>query len=112
MNLVIQDIWSPDLKPPSEGQPDDLENYRVLIQVALSEVGHNGREMFGLTVTSPSKCAAIEPPAFITHTLVLNSFSWELVRAHIEKLLRHCSSADNWDQAIRILSPYLRYSDE
>jgi hypothetical protein len=112
MRLYIQTIWSPDLNPPSEGLPDDVEDFDILIQVLLGESGKPGGEVFSFSVTSPVALSKTESSRFISHTLVLDSFNWESIQKHLEKLLMHTASCKNWNEVIKRLSEYLKYSDE
>ena len=110
MNLQIDDLWSPDLHPPRAGLPAGA-GFDVLVQVSLSEAGQAGEEMFGFRVCAPSALAETPSGRFVTSTLVLDEFSWELVRRRVEKLLRQCDSASGWSEAIARLRPYLSHSD-
>ncbi len=111
MKLLIEDLWSPDLAPPSFGLPANLASFRVFVQVALAQQGEPGREVFEFTVAPADRLAATEDGAFVSHVLVLNDFSWAVIRERLEKLLRHTESCANWQDAIRVLAGYLRWSD-
>ena len=111
MKLVVDSLWSPDLTPPSTRVPANATSFRALVQVAVVERGAPGREVFGLTALSPDQLAAAEPGSFISHTLVLQRFSWEEIRTRVEKLLRHTESCSSWSDAIRTLAGYLSHSD-
>jgi|SRR5215218_3573186 len=113
MQLRVQGLWSPDLSLPSEGEvrPDDLGDFHVFMQVALEEVGKDGAEVFGFFVASPSALSRAEVGSFISHTLVLESFSWAAVRARLEKLLMHTHSATTWPEVTERLSGILFASD-
>ena len=113
MNLVIYGMWSPDLHPPDEGEgrPLDLTDFSVFVQVALNEIGDGGSEVYGLNVCSPSVLARTESGAFVSHTLVLERFSWEAIRARLDKLLMHTRSASTWDEVNARLSGLLFPSD-
>jgi hypothetical protein len=112
MDLEIRSLWSPDLNPPSEGNPEDVEDYSVFVQLTLGERGQQGTEVFGLTVCSPSQLRA-EDGRFVTHTLVMRAFSWGALRSRLDKLLRHAGvpRATSWDEVIGRLKPYLHASD-
>jgi hypothetical protein len=75
MKLEITAFWSPDLDPPSEGVPADPEDFEILMQVAVSELGKPDEEVFGFTVCSPSALARVTTDRFVSHTLVLDRFS-------------------------------------
>ena len=110
MKLYIDSLWSPDLDPPSSGLPHHLQSFDLLVQVALSERGQRGREVFSLRVCTPERLAAAEPGQFVSHVLVLRQFSWSSVTERLERLLRHTESCSTWGECIAALSPYLRYS--
>jgi hypothetical protein len=112
MDLEIRSLWSSDLNPPSEGTPEDVENYSVYVQLSIGERGQRGAEVFGLTVCSPSQLRA-EDGQFVTHTLVMRAFSWKALRSRLEKLLRHVGAprATRWAEVIERLKPYLHASD-
>jgi hypothetical protein len=57
MKLRIEDTWSPDLNPPSTGEPADSRDFDILAQVAVVAAGQVGREVFSLRVCSPSALA-------------------------------------------------------
>ena len=111
MKLVVQTLWSPDLTPPSTGVPVDLTSFSVFMQVAVAERGAPGHEVFGFTVSSVDQMARTAPGSFISHTLLLQRFSWEEVRTRVEKILRHSESCSSWSDAIRVLAGYLKHSD-
>ena len=112
MKLEIQTIWSSDLNPPSEGLPEDLEDFDIFMQVVLGEVGKPGGEVFNFNASSASALSKIESNRFISHTLVLDSFDWRSIQNRLEKLLRHTASCTNWSEVIKSLSGYLKFSDE
>lgn len=112
MKLEIKTIWSPDLNPPSEGLPDDVEDFDILMQVSLGEIGKPGEEVFNFSVISPFALSKLESNRFISHTFVLDSFEWSVIRKSLEKLLMHTAACKNWNEAIKSLSDYLKYSDE
>ena len=113
MRLRVYGMWSPDLQPPLEGEglPPDLTDFDVFVQVSVEEVGKPGSEVFAFTVCSPSALTRIESGTFVTHTLVLERFSWEAIRSRLDKLLMHADSAATWGEAIERLSGELAYSD-
>lgn len=112
MDLEIRDLWSPDVNPPSEGLPPDVDDYSVFVQLSLGERGKRGEEVFGLIVCSPSQLRA-EDGQFVTCTLVMARYSWPQLKARLEKLLRHTGAvrAQSWDEVMSRLKPYLRASD-
>ena len=110
MNLQINHLWSPDLDPPGSGLPTE-SGFDVLLQVSLSEVGQAGEEVFGCRVCAPSVLGETPSGRFVTSTLVLDEFSWDLVHRRLETLLRQCDSSSNWSDAIARLRPYLSHSD-
>ena len=112
MKLEIKTIWSPDLNPPSDGLPPDLEDFDIFMQVSIGESGKPGGEVFNFNISSPSALSRIDHNRFISHTLVLKRFEWNVIRKSLEKLLRHTSSCKNWNEAIKNLSCCLQYTDE
>ena len=110
MKIKIDNMWSPDLNP-TDGVPDDLASFEIGITVSLSEIEEPGSEVFYLTVCDSKTLCEIENGRFVSHTLVLEQFSWDDIKYRIEKLLRHTESAKNWDEVILALSGCLRYSD-
>ena len=113
MRLEVYSLWSPDLAPPleGEGRPPDLTDFRVFVQASIYEVGREGGEVFGFYVCSPSALARVEPGTFVTHTLVLERFSWGAIRARLDKLLMHAGSASTWEDVARKLSGALFPTD-
>lgn len=103
-------MWSPDLNPPSEGTPEDLNNFSIILQISIGEVGKPGGEVFSLTVCSPSMIEK-ESGLFIQHTLVLDKFDWEIVNRRIEKLLTLVQNSTSWNEVILKLAGLLHYSD-
>jgi hypothetical protein len=111
MKLTIEDLWSPDLVPPSSGAPANTTSFRVFVQVALAELGRPGREVFSFTAVSPDRLANGRDGDFVSHSLVLTRFSWETIRARLERLLRHTESCSSWQQATLALAGCLRQND-
>ena len=111
MKLVIEDLWSPDVNPPSSGDPADLVSFEVLVQVALSEEGAPGREVFSFTVASPDRRSRTEPGTFVSHMLVLDKFSWGDIRSRVEKVLRHTQSCASWHEVLLALAGCIRSND-
>jgi hypothetical protein len=105
--LVIRDLWSPDLNPPSEGLPPDLRDFEVFVQVAITDQS-SGVEVFGFNVCSRSR---ILVGSFVTQTLVLDEFSWPRLREALEPVLEIASRAGDWDQAIERLASVLHAQD-
>lgn len=112
MELEITALWSPDLDPPSEGTPADPEDFEILMQVAVSEVGNPGEEIFGFTICSASALKRVKSNRFVSHTLVLDRFSWSSVRQRLQKLFLHVDSCEDWECVLRKLSCCLKYADE
>ena len=111
MNLELQTMWSPDLDLPSEGKPQDVNNFSILLQLSIGEKGKPGGEVFSLTVCSPSMLE-IESGMFIQNTLVIDTFSWVIIKKRIEKLLTHVQGSSSWKEVILKLAGLLHYSDE
>ncbi|MBL8046253.1 MAG: hypothetical protein JNL09_06920 [Anaerolineales bacterium] len=111
MHLRINSIWSPDLRHPSDGLPEDLSHFNLFFQVALSEQGEAGHEVFEFTVCSPSALSEIESGRFISNVLVLKTFEWDALHQRVQKLLLHCSSCKNWADVIEKLSGSLKHTD-
>lgn len=112
MKLTVQKLWSPDLDPPSEGFPDDIENFDVLMQVSLGEKEKLGSEVFSFSVTSASALSRVEANRFVSHVLVMDYFDWTQIHKCINKLLLHTESCKNWHDVIKKLSGCLKYSDK
>ena len=110
MNLEVRHIWSPDLKPPSDGLPADTAHFSVFAQVAIGAIGQPGHEVFSLTICSPSALAEATSDTFLTHTLVLDRFDWSRVRSPIDKLLLQCGGCRDWARVVQNLSGFLRYN--
>jgi hypothetical protein len=71
MKLVVKELWSPDLDPPSEGLPPDVTKFRVYVNVAIAEADQPGTETFDFFVASPN----VLQEGFLGTTLVLERFS-------------------------------------
>ena len=111
MNLEIQTMWSPDLIPPSEGLPENTQDYDVFMQVSIGEIGQAGGEVFHFRVCAASVLRETESGNFISHTLVLEKFSWFELENRLKKLLLHTSSCKDWKSVIEKLQPYIQHSD-
>ena len=107
MNLQIQDMWSPDLHPPSTGNPTDPLDFEVFVQVVLHVASEAGREVFSFRVCSPSALARAESGTFITDTLVLERFDWLAIKRRLAKLLaqQRTEFAANLKDAERLTPP-------
>ena len=111
MRLSLGMMWSPDLNPPSSGLPADIDEYEIAMQISVSEVGGSGGEVFSLAICTPAALLKTEGGTFLSHTLVLTPFSWDSLRARLDKLLAQCGSCDSWGDVIHRLSPFLRHDD-
>ncbi len=107
MRLQIEDLWSPDLNPPSSGLPPDAGSFSVFLQVALSRQGHRGTELFGFFVCSPGRSAPDCQPC-----LSLPTFEWSAIKRDISALLDQCRTCSTWDEVVEKLSPQLDYADK
>jgi hypothetical protein len=110
VNLEIQTVWSPDLDPPTAGEPADLRSFDLLMQVSLGELDKPGGEVFSFSVCSPDQLQNVEHGQFLSHVLVLESFSWAELTQRLQKLLRHTQTATSWAEVISALSGCLRHS--
>ncbi|MEO0559350.1 MAG: Imm8 family immunity protein [Bacteroidota bacterium] len=97
MRLRISNLYSLD---PDE-TPMDLTHFGVEVYVVIEEIGQPGAATFRLSVCSPSALAEEVSGTFVSHTLVLDRFSWEAIQERIEKLLMHADSLQTWDEVIK-----------
>ena len=111
MQLEIQTTWRTDIDPPESGLPADPLDFEVGVQVSIGEIGSPGGEVFSLSVCSVSALSEIESGRFVTCTLILERFDWDIIRVRIGKLLRHCESSQEWTDVISTLSPFMRHDD-
>ena len=111
MNLYIADLWSPDLVPPDSCLPENQSHFEVFRQVAVSEHGTQGHEVFGFTVSSPSRPGLRDAEWFVTDTLCLNVFSWQEITQCLDSLLRQGAASNTWDEVIEGLRGYLKHAD-
>ncbi len=107
MHLQIEELWSPDLNPPSSGLPPDVRSFSVFIQVALSEKAQEGTEVFGFFVCSPGHSAPGCQPC-----VCLPTFDWLAIKRVVSGLLDQCRSCTTWDQVVEKLAPQLDYADK
>ncbi|MBA4147935.1 MAG: hypothetical protein H0X66_07440 [Verrucomicrobia bacterium] len=107
MRLKIDDIWSPDLDKPSSGQPDDVRDFSVFMQVSVSQRFHRGYEVFQFFACSTGKSQSEHQPA-----LEFREFDWSAIRQKIGALLDECGTCKTWDDVIAKLAPSLDYSDK
>jgi hypothetical protein len=111
MYLQIEELWSPDLHPP-DGVPADRSHFDVFVQVALSERGKGGAEVFGFRACSPSALSKIESGTFLSTLLILDKFDWDSINDRLRKLLMHCASCVSWECVIKKLSGSVRHDGE
>jgi len=98
MKLKILSIESDDLDPSDTGTPDDSEEFDVLVEVLLYEENRETNDMyFEFTVASPRALAKRPAGGFIQPTLILNEFTWPVIKEHVEKLLMHTLSCESWE---------------
>lgn len=88
---------------------DGQSEFDVLVDVDIGEGACPGSEVFQLRVVSPSVLAETGSGDFVLHTLVLDVYSEDALRARIDKLLLHCASVDDWSGLIQSLIGYLRH---
>jgi len=111
MKLEISDLWSTDLDHPVDGSPPDMRDFSIGVHVSIAEVGKPGVEVFCFVVESPSQIALRNHREFVSHTLVIEEFSWSTIRDRITDLLRHCESSPDWEAVIFELRPYLLFEE-
>jgi hypothetical protein len=106
LKLIVTDIWSPHLDPPSEGLPADPGHFSVLVQVAVGEDAASG-EVFQFTVASPGAEASPDVPA-----LRLDRFEWEAIESWDQRQLDQASvTARTWEEVIAALAPVMAWTD-
>lgn len=110
MNLEIKSIFSPDLA--ENNLPDDLQNFKVLISVAIGEKGKAGEEVFYFTAASflgiqnEVKDAEFN---FLRGYILLETFDWKSIRRAIENLISHSRHLQKWSEVIEFWNCYGSY---
>jgi hypothetical protein len=107
MFLEIQDLWSPDLNPPSSGLPPDVRDFSVFMQVTLSQRMHRGEEVFSFFVCSPGRSASDSQ-----HSFCLPVFEWSAIERVVFGLLNQCDACKTWEEVVEKLAPQLEYADK
>jgi len=104
VKLQVQSLWSTDLTLPQSDFPDECQDFKVGVQVAIGERAKRGGQAFSLVVCSPSAMPGIEPGRFIANTLVLECFDWQAIFLRIEMELMRCDSCQDWATVLEKLS--------
>jgi len=111
MRLKILSIESDALNPSDSGTPEDLAEFDVLVEVLLYEENRETNDMlFEFTVASPVALVKRPVGGFIQPTLILDEFSWQVIRQHVEKLLMHVLSCESWECVVFKFSGLMRPS--
>ena len=104
--LYVKSIWSPELKPIIGGQPSNVKDFYVPIEVAISEREKQGGMIFNFLVASPFDRKKINQ--FHNKTLMMERFDWEVIKNCLDLLIKeHCSHCCYWDEVEEILSLFL-----
>ena len=107
MKLTLKNVWSPDLKPPSDAVPPDVMSFSVFVQASIEDE-RGDAEVFRFTVASRD---AVKD-GFVYQTLVLDQFSWTDIRGFVQYRLDTLgASATTWKEVIRTLTPMMAPSD-
>ena len=109
MALVILALESPAVQPRVGGLPESCEDFDITVEVMLAFAGHEADDVtFSFSVLSPSAMSRRQAGAFVSNVLLLQTFSWEHVRRHIERLLMQVHSCTDWPSVIMRISPFMR----
>ena len=104
MTPELRSIWSPDL--PDGELPSDPTKVWVGVQAEIGAHGSHGADTFSLIVATPLALTDGGFPRWGHGLLLVESFSWSMVRAALEKVLRHCE-AEDWDGIAAKIGRYL-----
>ncbi len=112
MDLEYQSIICLDFEDSENGYPEDINDFSVMITINIGEKEKMGSEVFYLNVCSPSQLAKTESGKFISSTLVLDEFDWNVLKNRLNKILDFCRSARDWNEVILRLATFFKYADE
>jgi len=86
----------------------DPKNCSVWITVEIGLGEGNGADQFNVQVVTPEYLRLCKKPMWGKSILIVESFTWEEVEESIRELLSGIS-ADNWDDATKILTRYMNW---
>src|SRR6185369_16466610 len=102
MRLKINEIWSPDLKPPATGMPPDVSNFSVPMVVSISEEAQSDGEEFLFYACIPVYSKAHPEPS-----LCFDEFDWAAITERVEGILQEYENCETWDEVIEQLAPHM-----
>jgi hypothetical protein len=105
----VKTLFSPDLEYGS--LPDDVEECAVFCEVEIGIQGEEGANIFSFTAVTPKFLWAQQGYRRGKGLLIVDSFSWEVVEAALDKLLSHCSGTD-WLEVTGKLTKTLNWEYE
>ena len=87
MKPELRLLYSSDLPHSGVDLPEDLENFWVVIHAEIGIEGEDGADRFTLYVTTLKFLSdSMSIPIFGRGLLILESFSWEVIRRFIDGL--------------------------
>ena len=108
LNLYVKSIWSRELKPIIGGDPSNVTDFYVTIEVGISERGKQGGTIFNFVVASPSKSKSQKVNQFHDRILIIECFDWNVIQNYLNLLIKeHCSNCCYWDEVAEKLSIFL-----
>jgi hypothetical protein len=102
MRLMIKEMWSPNLKPPSSGLPPDISNFSVPMVISISEEGKSDSEEFLFHACRPIYSKVRPEPS-----IYFDEFDWTEIRGRVEAILQECENCVTWDDVIEQLAPHM-----
>ena len=108
MGIRVIRLHSPDLAVGA--LPPDPRNCVVLVQAFIGPNDGPGEESFDFLVVTPCSVEGLAP-RWGRALLLLEHFSWEEVRRHVDRIVAQCQR-DSWQDAAQQLSRWMDWEFE
>lgn len=105
----IGEIWSPDVGKDSV--PSDPSSFQGLFKFRLESADGSNHANFKFLVFTTSELAKIPAPIWGNGMLILDEYSWDVLRPQLEIRLGHIRS-NNWSSIIEGAKRHFQLEDE
>jgi Immunity protein 8 len=102
---ILKGLHSADLVRPETPKASE---FAVAMQASIGPKDENGAETFSFTVATPAFVASLGLPRWGRGLLLVQSFSWQEVERHVERLLARAHRA-TWAETAAVLNQQMEW---
>ena len=106
----LKSLISIDL--PDGKMPADTEDCAIFCEAEIGIKGEEGAEIFSFTVVTPKFLAHQTGYRWGRGYLLVNFFSWEVVKEALNKLITRCNQESDWPEVAHELNKELIWEFE